>query len=208
MRPAGTRSDDRPRQVPSVRFPLAGQNLGHLAQLVAPAARPQPSCTLEKVLGLQQPVGRIGGDLPSRRRDRLATLLPGNRLSNPGFPGKPCVIGAANRAARAREEYGGALKALAIGLDAGGDRPPRKRTFDHDHTHVLLSLGSGFFLDLVFLDLAFVASCLRKEAGRSDHASSQVLWFGGHRTVVRSSMGGMLAGSASSNRPGFPLEWT
>jgi hypothetical protein len=45
----------------------------------------------------------------------------------------------ADRAMGASEKHRAAPKALAIGLDAGGDRVSGLRAFDHDHTHVSLS---------------------------------------------------------------------
>jgi len=60
------------------------------------------------------------------------------RLVDPGLARKPGMIGVAYHAARAREEDGAAPEALAISLDAGGNRHSGLRTFDHDHTHVIL----------------------------------------------------------------------
>ena len=74
----------------------------------------------------------------SGRGARAATPRPDARLVDPGFPREPGVIGAADRAMGAREEHHAASKALAIRLDAGGDRASALRTFDHDHTHVSL----------------------------------------------------------------------
>jgi hypothetical protein len=68
---------------------------------------------------------------------------------NPGFAREPGVIGLADRATGARKKYGAASKALAIGLDGGGDRTSGLRAFDHDDTHV--DLPWIWFLDLVLL---------------------------------------------------------
>lgn len=59
-------------------------------------------------------------------------------LGDPGFLGKPGMIGVADRATGAREKHRAASKAFAIGLDAGGDRASGLRAFDHDHSHVNL----------------------------------------------------------------------
>jgi len=71
-------------------------------------------------------------------RARAATLRARARLVDPGFPCEPGVIGVADRAMGAPEKHRAALKALAIGLHAGGDRASGFRTFDHHHTHVSL----------------------------------------------------------------------
>ena len=93
---------------------------------------------------------------------------PVTRLVDPGFPREPGVIGAANRAAGAREKYRAAAKALTISLDAGGNCVSGLRTLDHDHTHVALT-GNYFF----------VVSCRKVPAGRSSPLVGAVL--GGHR---------------------------
>ena len=70
------------------------------------------------------------------------TPRPGARLVDPGFPSEPGVIGVADRATGAREKHRAAPKALAICLDAGGNRASGLRAFDHDHTHMSLpSIG-------------------------------------------------------------------
>jgi len=48
------------------------------------------------------------------------------------------MLGVADQATGAPEKHRAAPKALAIGLDAGGDRVSGLRAFDHDHTHVSL----------------------------------------------------------------------
>src|SRR5229473_1591353 len=63
---------------------------------------------------------------------------PDARFDYPGFPRKPRVIDAADRATGAREKHGAAPKALAVSLDAGRNRVSGLRTFDHDHSHVAL----------------------------------------------------------------------
>jgi len=65
-------------------------------------------------------------------------MRPGARLVDPGFLGEPGVIGVADRTTGAREKHRAAPKALAIDLDAGGDRVSGLRAFDHDHSHVNL----------------------------------------------------------------------
>ena len=65
--------------------------------------------------------------------------MPDARFVDPGFPREPGVISVANRAAGAREKHCAAPKALAISLDAGGNRVSGLRTLDHDHAHVALS---------------------------------------------------------------------
>jgi len=60
------------------------------------------------------------------------------RLVDPGFPCEPGMLGVADQATGAPEKHRAAPKALAIGLDAGGDRVSGLRAFDHDHTHVSL----------------------------------------------------------------------
>jgi hypothetical protein len=89
------------------------------------------------------------------------------------------VIGPADRATGTREKNRAASKALAIGLDAGGDRTPGLRAFDHDDTHV--NLPWIWFLNLVFV--AFLT-----KTGRLDRASC----LGGivHLHFVGSSMWG------------------
>jgi hypothetical protein len=62
---------------------------------------------------------------------------------DPGFPREPGVISVADRTTGAREKYRAAPKALAIDLDAGGDRAPGLRALDHDHPHANLP-RSGF----------------------------------------------------------------
>ena len=100
-------------------------------------------------------------------RARAATLRARARLVDPGFPCEPGVIGAANRATSAREKYRAAPEALAISLDAGGDRVSGLWTLDHNHTHVAL-LGIAFCYHL------------QKSTGRLEYASS-VRLLGGHR---------------------------
>jgi hypothetical protein len=51
---------------------------------------------------------------------------------------EPGMLGVADQATGAPEKHRAAPKALAIGLDAGGDRVSGLRAFDHDHTHVSL----------------------------------------------------------------------
>jgi|ERR1700688_1791215 hypothetical protein len=58
--------------------------------------------------------------------------------SSTRFRCEPGVICVADRATGAREKHRAAPKALAIGLDAGGNRVSGLRAFDHDHTHVSL----------------------------------------------------------------------
>ena len=58
--------------------------------------------------------------------------------SSTRFRCEPGVICVADRATGAREKHRAAPKALAIGLDAGGNRASGLRAFDHDHTHVSL----------------------------------------------------------------------
>ena len=48
------------------------------------------------------------------------------------------MFGAADRAVRAREKHGAALKRLVIDFNTGRDRAPGLRAFDHDHSHVTL----------------------------------------------------------------------
>src|SRR5437868_2464433 len=81
------------------------------------------------------------------RESALRSPDPDARLVDPGFPREPCMIGAANRATSTREKHRAAPEALAISLDAGGDRVSGLRTLDHDHTHVAL-LGNCFLLSL------------------------------------------------------------
>src|SRR5262245_16673178 len=78
-----------------------------------------------------------------RKRDQLPFYA---RLVNPGFPGEPFVIGPAGGAMGTREKDRTALKAFAIGFDAGRNRASRLRAFDQDCTHV---------------DLLFVSSLIR-----------------------------------------------
>jgi len=73
------------------------------------------------------------------------TPHPDTRLVDPGLPRKPCVIAAAERAMRAREKHRAAPKALAISLDAGGNRLSGLRTFDHDHSHFHVALARSWF---------------------------------------------------------------
>jgi hypothetical protein len=72
-------------------------------------------------------------------------LLICTRLVNPGFPGEPVVIGLADRAVGAREEYRTASKAFAIRFDAGRDRASRLRAFDHEYSHLHLPCFSLAF---------------------------------------------------------------
>jgi hypothetical protein len=95
-------------------------------------------------------------------RARAATLRARARLVDPGFAREPGVIGLADRATGARKKYRAASKALAIGLNVGGDRTPGLRAFDHDDTHVDLPW-------ICFLDLVFVAFLTK--SGRLDRAS-------------------------------------
>src|SRR5437762_6068728 len=71
-----------------------------------------------------------------RRIARVAAAHTYARLVDPCFPREPRVIGAADRTSGAREKHRAAPKALAISLDAGGNRVSGFRTFDHNHTHV------------------------------------------------------------------------
>jgi len=71
---------------------------------------------------------------------------------DPGLPREPGVIGLANRATGAREKYRAGAKALAIDLDAGGDRASGLRALDHDHSHANLSSHNAFFIGTGRLD--------------------------------------------------------
>ena len=96
------------------------------------------------------------------------------------------MIGVADRATGAREKHRAAPKALAIGLDACGDRASGLWAFDHDHTHVSP------------LDLVFEA---KKPAG----------WIAplvGAVTCFDRACGRSLVAGACSNLPGRPLERT
>src|SRR3954467_1324181 len=57
------------------------------------------------------------------------------RLVNPGLPGKPFVIGLADRTKGAREKHRAGSKTLPIRFDTCRDSVPGPRAFDHDHTH-------------------------------------------------------------------------
>src|SRR5258708_34238580 len=84
-----------------------------------------------------------------------------------------------------------APKALAIGIDAGGDRASGLRAFDHDHTHV--SLPWIWFL--------------KQETGRLDRPSCRCGYLGGIAHLPLIKHGGFHArGGTCSNRPGGPLE--
>ena len=82
--------------------------------------------------GHRELCGRSGQGAPA------GTPRPDARLVDPGIAREPAVIGVADQATGAREKHQALPKALAIGLDAGGDRVSGLRTFDHDHTHVSL----------------------------------------------------------------------
>jgi len=86
------------------------------------------------------PQSRSSSDPCRRLCQRLRAVAPdpNARLVDPGFPREPGVIGAANRAAGAREKYRAARKAFSISLDAGGNRVSGLRTLDHDHAHYAL----------------------------------------------------------------------
>src|SRR5262249_6968326 len=84
---------------------------------------------------------------------------------DPGLPREPGVIGLANRATGAREKYRAGAKALAIDLDAGGDRASALRALDHDHSHANLSSRNAFLSRTGRLD-----DCLLSVRG----------FFGGH----------------------------
>ena len=86
------------------------------------------------------------------------------RLVNPGFLGEPVVIGLADRAEGAREEYRTASKAFAIRFDAGRDRASRLRAFDHEYTH----------LQPPFFYFAFSFAAGRSVADRLDCTSPRV----------------------------------
>ena len=102
------------------------------------------------------------------------------------------MIDVADRATGAPEKHRAAPKAVAIGLDAGGNRASGLRAFDHDHTHVSLPW-------ILFL---------KQEPGRLDCASSRCGYWG-HRAPARCLIEhGAARGGACSNRPGRPLERT
>src|SRR5437016_4174635 len=111
----------------------------------APSSLPvEPAKTVRKSKTL-----RRSGNSGSLRPDQVLFGRPkssGVRFVDPGVPGEPGVIGAADRAMGAFEKHRAAPKALAIGLDACGDRASGLRAIDHDHTHV--SLPWIWFLSL------------------------------------------------------------
>src|ERR1700688_665799 len=86
--------------------------------------------------------------------------------SSTRFRCEPGVICVADRATGAREKHRAAPKAVAIGLDVGGNRVSGLRAFDHDHTHVSLPW-------ILFL---------KQETGRLDCASSRCGYLGSSRT--------------------------
>ncbi len=67
------------------------------------------------------------------------------RLMNPGLPGKPFVIGLADRAKGAREKHRAGSKPLPVDFHACRDSLPGPGAFDHDHTHSVPPVA-GFFL--------------------------------------------------------------
>src|SRR5258707_14985515 len=89
-----------------------------------------------------------------------------------------------------------APKALAIGIDAGGNRASGLRAFDHDHTHVSLPW-------ILFL---------KQETGRLDCASPRCGYLGASRTcpLFDRAWGRMLVAGVFSNGPGAPFyeTWT
>jgi hypothetical protein len=97
----------------------------------------------------------------------------------------------------APEKHRAAPKALAIGLDAGGDPASGLRAFDHDHTHVILPW--------IWFLLLF-----EEETGRLDCAFCRCGDLGASRTCLLFDRAGgrMLVAGACSNRPGRPLERT
>jgi hypothetical protein len=110
---------------------------------------------------------------------------------DPGFPREPGVLGPADRATGTRKKDSAPSKALAIGLDAGGDRTSGLRAFDHDGTQV--NLPRIWFLDFV----AFLT-----KTSRLDRASCRCGALGGfvHLHLVWSSMGRMLVGLVPTGR--------
>jgi hypothetical protein len=105
----------------------------------------------------------------SGQRARTATTRPSVRLVDPGFLCEPSVIDVADWAMGAAEKHRAAPKALAIGLDAGGDRTSGLRAFDHDNTHVSLSW-------------IWFCRFLKQEAGRLDCAFCRCGYLGASRT--------------------------
>jgi hypothetical protein len=104
------------------------------------------------------------------------------------------VIGAAHRATGATEKDRAALEAIVIGLDTSWDRSPGLRAFDHNHPHARLPR-------IIFL--------LQAKTGRLDDASCRCGDLGGeHRSVVWSSVGGLLGGRAFLQPAGSLLEGT
>lgn len=113
----------------------------------------------------------------------------GGCLIDPGFAREPGMVGTADRAARATEKNGTALKAVVIRFDSRGDRASGLRTFDHDQPHVNLPRVSSFYF------------CC-EDTSRLDDASCRCSKLGGlHRSLVLPSVGGMLDGRTFSNRP-------
>jgi hypothetical protein len=83
------------------------------------------------------------------------------------------MLGVADQATGAPEKHRAAPKALAIGLDAGGDRVSGLRAFDHDHTHVSLP---WIWLLLLFEN--------EKPAGWIEPLVGAVAWGIAHLPVV------------------------
>src|SRR6266403_5598418 len=109
----------------------------------------------------------------SGRGARATTTRPCVRLVDPGFLCEPGMIGVADRATGAPEKYRAAPKALAIGLDAGGDRVSGLRAFDHDHTHVSLPW------------IWFLFAILKQETGRLDGALVGAATWGASAHLAR-----------------------
>src|SRR6201992_1912183 len=62
------------------------------------------------------------------------------RLTDPGLPGEPFMIGLADRTEGARKEHRNLPKPVLIHLDASGNSAARVGAFDHDHAHLVAPL--------------------------------------------------------------------
>src|SRR5262245_42263363 len=79
--------------------------------------------------------GGIKSSLVSDLRQARMRPRRGIGVAHPGFLREPLVLGAADRAADAREKYRRGGKALAIGDDARGDIVSGRRASHHDGAH-------------------------------------------------------------------------